>query len=272
MKLDFCMLFYCFLLSAAESPIYHLRRHQSKDERLINTSAVVCPSGVTWDQLKHVSKSQSKEDAILWHEFFRGLCQGRYIELGALDGITFSNTHLFSKGLNWTGVLIEASPSNYRKLLQNRQQDELHHSAICKSSRMVHVIDNGAVGGIYEFMPKSFRRQWHPRVKEADMSAVKCQPLVDILRPHSFFDFLSLDVEGGELQVLETVDFSQVKFGVIFFEADGHNPLKNEATKSYLQAQGYRHLFTKQRSAWFINNDFHSIYQNVLYLDEGLIL
>lgn len=272
MKLSLCMVVLLLCFSAGETSKNHVQGVQSTDKQLIHTGAVVCPSAVTWDQLRNLSKSQSKEDSVLWHEFFRGLCQGKYIELGALDGIRFSNTHIFSKGLNWTGVLIEASPSNYKKLSRNRQEDELHHSAVCRSARMVHVIDKGAVGGIYEFMPKSFRTKWHPKVKETDLSAVKCQPLGDILRLHRYFDFFSLDVEGGELQVLQTIDFSKVQFGVIFLEADGHNPLKNEATKSYLQAQGYRHLFTKQRSAWFINNDFHSIYEHVLYLDEGLIL
>lgn len=272
MKPSLCMVVLLLSFAAADSSTDHVDGHQSTEKQLIHTAAVVCTSAVSWDQLRELSKSQSKEDSTLWHEFFRGLCQGRYIELGALDGIWLSNTHLFSKGLNWTGVLIEASPSNYKKLLQNRQEDELHHSAVCRSSTNVHVIDKGAVGGIYEFMPKSFRTKWHPNIKETEMSAVKCQPLGDILRPHRYFDFFSLDVEGAELQVLQTIDFSKVQFGVIFLEADGHNPLKNKATESYLQAQGYRHLFTKQRSAWFIHNDFHRIYQHVLYLEKGLTL
>lgn len=256
----------------SESLTYRLPGYQSKDERQVQTGAVVCRSGITWDQVKQFSKSQSKEDFLLWHGFFRGLCQGRYIEIGAFDGIKHSNTHIFSKGLNWTGVLVEASPSNFAKLSQNRQQDELHHSAICSSLDTVHFIDRGAVGGIYEFMSVGFRRRWHPTQESTEMFAVKCQPLGGLLRGHRYFDFFSLDVEGGELQVLQTIDFSQVQFGVIFFETDGLHPLRNEATKSFLQDQGYRHLFSKHRSAWFINNDFHKIYQHVLSLDEGLLL
>jgi hypothetical protein len=51
-------------------------------------------------------KSQDKEDVQLL-TWFGNLCGGRYIEMGGLDGVLFSNSHVFNKGLNWTGVLGE---------------------------------------------------------------------------------------------------------------------------------------------------------------------
>lgn len=242
---------------------------QSRSEPTVHTSAELCPTSVKWDQLKNFSKSQSDEDKILYEAFFSGLCNGRYIELGALDGIRYSNTYLFSKGLNWTGILIEASPANFQRLANNRRHDQLHHNAICNSQQTVHVIDKAAVGGIYEFMSNNFRQKWHPTVKDADMSPVKCRPLSDVLRPHRFFDFFSLDVEGGELEVLLTIDFSEVQFGVILVEADGKNLLKDEATKSFLEAWGYRYMYTKYRSAWFVSRAFHQLYYPRLYPEKS---
>lgn len=52
-------------------------------------------------------------------------------------------------------------------------------------------------------------------------------------------DLLSLDVEGAEFEVLKTIDFKKQQFGVIFYEADEHNALKNEMMKSMLEANGY---------------------------------
>jgi hypothetical protein len=51
-------------------------------------------------------KSQDKEDRQLL-TWFGNLCGGRYIEMGGLDGVLFSNSYVFNKGLNWTGVLGE---------------------------------------------------------------------------------------------------------------------------------------------------------------------
>ena len=48
-------------------------------------------------------------------------------------------------------------------------------------------------------------------------------------------DFLSLDVEGAEFEVLKTIDFDKVEFGISFYEADGHDPLKNQAMMTFLE-------------------------------------
>lgn len=99
---------------------------------------------------KSVSRSQQGEDAFLW-SYFGDICGGSYIELGALDGITYSNSHAFSKALDWSGVLIEASPNNAAKLTQNRPNDICVNAAVCQRSGIVHYVEGGAVGGIWEF-------------------------------------------------------------------------------------------------------------------------
>ena len=58
-------------------------------------------------------------------------------------------------------------------------------------------------------------------------------------REKKHIDFLSLDVEGAEFEVLKTIDFTAQQFGVIFYEADPHNVVKNEIVKSYLEARVY---------------------------------
>ena len=115
---------------------------------------------------KHVkaySKSQDKEDQYVVRKYFKGLCGGTYLELGALDGVRFSNSHLFEFGFGWSGVLIEPNPASFAKLQQNRPNNMLHNFAVCNSPRYVHFIESGdgAVTGILEFMAPSFRAAWH---------------------------------------------------------------------------------------------------------------
>jgi len=75
------------------------------------TSAYRCDEEFKLLDLKLNSKSQGqkvkKEDEIIIKSFFKGICGGIYVELGALDGIRYSNSYLFGKGLNWHGILIE---------------------------------------------------------------------------------------------------------------------------------------------------------------------
>ena len=75
----------------------------------------------------------------------------------------------------------------------------------------------------------------------------------------------SLDVEGAEFEVLKTIDFTAQQFGVIFYEADPHNVVKNEIVKSYLEARGYTFREHALRSNFHVNERFHDIYAHVAY-------
>ena len=52
-------------------------------------------------------------------------------------------------------------------------------------------------------------------------------------------DFFSLDVEGAELHVLNTIDFDVTNVGIFVIEADNHDPQKNEAVRALLRSKGF---------------------------------
>jgi hypothetical protein len=85
--------------SSAERPSMH---HQHV------TTAKSCPKIQLSDPaIVPLFKSQDAEDKTLL-KWFNGLCGGTYIEMGGLDGVTYSNSYVFNKSpLNWTGVLVE---------------------------------------------------------------------------------------------------------------------------------------------------------------------
>lgn len=61
-----------------------------------------------------IYRSQEGQDSYAEAFFFNGVKGGRYIELGANDGLEHSNTFLFHQAHSWTGTLIEANPVTYR--------------------------------------------------------------------------------------------------------------------------------------------------------------
>ncbi len=161
--------------------------------------------------------SQSKEDRNLLN-IFPGICNGTYIEMGALDGVRYSNTHVFHKALGWKGVLVEVSPYNFAELKKNRPNElALVNAGVCKEESTVHFLDLAndrdlsAVSGVWEFAAPAFRdRFWKGKTLD-DATPIRCVPLRTILAdqgPTFFADFFSLDVEGAELQVLPPTPLS----------------------------------------------------------------
>ena len=153
-------------------------------ETLARSSAQACAGAAPAAVPASVRKSQSQEDEHLL-SFFGGFCGGTYVELGALNGITFSNTYAFNKALGWKGVLIELSPTTFARLRANRP-DELAvvNSAVCKEEGMVHYVDNPkgqAVNGIWELASPKFRDLWWRGKTIDDTTPVRCRPLRSIL-------------------------------------------------------------------------------------------
>eukprot|EP00525_Craspedostauros_australis_P012311 CAMPEP_0198110094 /NCGR_PEP_ID=MMETSP1442-20131203/2126_1 /TAXON_ID= /ORGANISM="Craspedostauros australis, Strain CCMP3328" /LENGTH=305 /DNA_ID=CAMNT_0043766019 /DNA_START=102 /DNA_END=1019 /DNA_ORIENTATION=+ len=216
--------------------------------------------------------SQSGEDKILM-KWFKNLCGGTYIEMGALDGILFSNSHVFNKGLDWKGVLVEADPISYEKVLVNRPNELARiHAGVCLEEQDLHwvqVRDTPAVSGFLEFASEHFKATWWNKQLIDNALVVKCRRLDKILQEavgDSFhFDFFSLDIEGAELLAVESLNFDQYQFGMILVEADGSNQLKDQSIKSILGRAGYDFVGTIERSNWFINKDFDLIYRDVVY-------
>ena len=98
---------------------------------------------------------------------------------------------------------------------------------------------------------------------EKDGVPIACLPLSYVLGNVSipfFADFFSLDVEGAELQVLNSVDFNKSAFGVLVIEADGQKPEKDANIRKLLLSKGYSYLKNHERSDWFVNQQWETIY------------
>jgi len=196
--------------------------------------------------------------------------------MGGFDGSTYSNSYAFHKALFWKGVLIEASPTNYAKMVRNRPAElATINSAICSKERDLHFVDKaqgaGTVNGFVEFAAESFKKKWWTDDDIKNAKVVKCKTLtsnlLEAVGPYFHFDFFSLDVEGAEYEVLQSIDFNMYSFGVIFVEADSHSPEKNSNVRKILEDNGYRFDGNTRNSDWFVNKNFDSIYKGLLLHD-----
>jgi len=94
--------------------------------------------------------SQGQEDHFLFEKYL-GYRNGFFIELGAMNGITYSNTKFFEDQLNWTGILIE--PTNqFSELILNRPACYNYNFAVSEKYGVVEFVGNNEVGGIVDTM------------------------------------------------------------------------------------------------------------------------
>lgn len=82
-------------------------------------------------------KSQSGQDQYLFQRVFfpqGGLCcQGTFVEFGARNGITHSNTYVYEKNLGWKGLLFEVDAKEHEKLVQHRPNSDVVLGPVCPS-------------------------------------------------------------------------------------------------------------------------------------------
>ena len=145
--------------------------------------------------------------------------------LGAYNGINGSNTLLLERCCNWTGTLIEANPENFAALQSSNRTSVKIHRAVCSGAPSFVNMSLG--GGLFAGMPEVRARSLRKRRWARQHVLVPCNSLRHILSDAGQMeriDFLSLDVEGAEEIVLDTVNAS--RFSVILLE---HTSLTSEA-------------------------------------------
>lgn len=178
---------------------------------------------------------------------------GTFVELGAHDGVYTSNTAWFEAALGWRGVLVEASARAFLELQRNRGRpgNTLRNAVVCAPGQTVRYVEPRRVedvvlAGKSETMAALNQRHVSALAGGIEVRELACVPLSQILAEASIskVDFFSLDCEGGELDVLRTIDWHAVTFDVIMVEQDSKNATKDEEIRGLLRQNGYVHKAT----------------------------
>jgi FkbM family methyltransferase len=168
---------------------------------------------------------------------------GRFVELGALDGLTHSNTYALETCLNWTGLLIEANPESYAKLQVSGRSATKIHSAVCRHPGRVNVTAHGGgFAGMPSEMSAAYLRSWGRRIPQRKaVVEVPCRSLTSLMQENglpSGAELLSLDVQGAEELVLRSVD--PAVFKVIVVEMDGFDKERERRIHSLILNAGLK--------------------------------
>tara|TARA_B100001093_G_C26676099_1_gene948355 strand:- start:203 stop:949 length:747 start_codon:yes stop_codon:yes gene_type:complete len=147
---------------------------------------------------------------------------GFFIDLAAADGVKGSNTLFLEKYLNWDGILFEPNPRYEDSLKTNRKLPLIQKCVSDKINQNVKFrIDNGQLGGIVSDKTDNSFAIRGEELKNAEIIELKTTTLEKELNNFNapkIIDFLSLDVEGSEYDVLKSFPFRKYKFKCITIE------------------------------------------------------
>jgi FkbM family methyltransferase len=199
------------------------------------------------------SKSQLGQDLLALISSGTGK-PGFFVEFGSADGVALSNSFLLEKELGWAGILCEPSRSWHEDLKRNRSCVVDTRCVYSRTGEQISFSENyiGELSGITEFTGNDHHGLIN---RTTDSYQVETISLLDLLKHHNapgHIEFLSVDTEGSECEILNAFDFSQYTFGAICVE---HNYLENRPkVKQLLVANGYRQVYPELSDFddWFV--------------------
>ena len=172
-------------------------------------------------------KSQIGQDKYVSDVIFNNKRDGYFIELGATDGVELSNTHYLEKELGWKGLCIEPQPKYASDLKKNRSCSISTSPIYSKSGETVEfsIVDCGELSGIKQHLGCI------PSVYNIDsVIELTTKTLTDVLDEvdaPKYIDYMSLDTEGSELEVLKGLDFDKYTIGYISVEHNYKQPMRS---------------------------------------------
>lgn len=188
--------------------------------------------------------SQSGQDAFVLN-YFDNKRNGIFVDIGANDGVSLSNTYYLEKELGWTGICFEPIPALFEQLNKNRSCINIMAGVSDSESTEKFTYVDGPShmlsGMSKEYDPRHKQRiefevqKYGGKIVELEL---KCVVLNDVLQEHNMFyiDYLSLDTEGNEFKILKTIDFDKFHIQVMSIENNYNDAFQTE----FIISKGYR--------------------------------
>ena len=174
--------------------------------------------------------SQDKQDEFLENNVFKGYKNGFFVDVGAHDGLSLNNTLYFEKYNKWTGINIEPINNVFNKLMKNRPDCINLNYAVCnyngETDFLLNIGNTEMLSGIKEsYDNRHLNRLNHENniyssnTKIIKINTIKLETIFDKYNIKNI-NYLSIDVEGGEFEVIKSINFDKIFIDVIGFECN----------------------------------------------------
>ena len=173
---------------------------------------------------------------------------GFFVEAGACHPRNLNNTYLLEKKFDWKGILIEPNPAMAELLSLERESKVLPYAISNEISVNLVIADQPEFSSIETQLDQGTHRLFRASGEKITIPSFDLTHLLDISSCPPEFDYLSLDIEGGELTALQGLDFGKFRPRLISVE---HNFTASRAKiRTYLKEKGYVLDSVSSRRSW----------------------
>jgi FkbM family methyltransferase len=209
------------------------------------------------------SYGQFQQDLWVTRGVAPGKRDGYYVDVGSADGELISNTKLLDD-LGWKGVCIDPFPKN----MGQRTCQVFRQPVFSESGKLVKFRAAGNLGGIDQDLN---RYKSTDAVAHAPMVEFVTATLDGILaKAHApkYIDYMNLDVEGAEYDVLRGLSFDRYQIGSLTVEHN-YEMAKREAIHNLLAAKGYVRVRSWEVDDWYVHGSLVPRYQDFIGYCSG---
>lgn len=204
--------------------------------------------------------SQFNQDEII-NTLLKNKKNGFFVDIGAYDGITFSNSLFFEKHSNWKGICFEPNPISFEKLAKIRNSILINggvskENTILKFEKLTGSQELEMLSGFSDFFNEEHKLRIKNELKEvkdssSEIISIETFSLNQVLKEKNIdrVDYCSIDTEGGEFNILKTIDFNSIHISSLSIE----NNFDSKEVIKYMNSKGFNFLFIWKCDLFFMN-------------------
>jgi FkbM family methyltransferase len=244
------------LLSSLFAPVLHMRSlgDQNTHDPLVNF--------VSFCMKKHrESKSQLFQDLLILY-LLKEKRGGFFVEFGATNGVTLSNSYLLENDYGWKGILAEPATCWHKDLKKNRRAKTDHRCVWSESGKRLEFseTDYAELSTITSFVEKDLNRDGRQNAKKYQVETVSLNDLLHHHKAPKKIDYISIDTEGSELEILNKFDFNT--FSVRIFTIEHNYTADRQKIHDLMAVRGYQRIMEcfSAFDDWYVNSsDFQKL-------------
>ena len=189
------------------------------------------------------SRSQLFQDLFVVF-LLKGKRNGFFVEFGATNGLDLSNTAILERDFHWKGILAEPAKC-WHSALEGNRSAEIDHRCVWSQTGVTldfKETECGELSTLTNLVEADFNRSGRINGKTYPVETISLNDLLKVHNSPKQIDYLSIDTEGSELEILRAFKFDDYEIGIITVEHNFREP-DRQAISDLLTSKGYIRLF-----------------------------